>query len=174
MTESSHNDAWSAGASYDQYMGRWSGVIAQVFLDWLEVPPGLDWLDIGCGTGALSAAIVERRAPRSLLGVDPSPSFVEHARTSVVHPAASFSAGDAAKLPLPDHSVDVVTSALAYNFFPDRLGALTEMQRVARPGATIPFYVWDYPGGGLGFVDAFWKAAAAVDPAAAELDERMR
>jgi hypothetical protein len=48
------------------------------------------------------------------------------------------------------------------------------MTRVARSGATIGFYVWDYPGGGLGFVQAFWDAATGLDPAASNLAEDRR
>lgn len=67
-----------------------------------------------------------------------------------------------------------MTSAIALNFVPDRIAALRDMQRVCRPNGLISFYVWDYPGGGMGFIDAFWKAAIEFDPAAAELDEGAR
>jgi hypothetical protein len=43
----------------------------------------------------------------------------------------------------------------------DRPAALREFRRVARPDAVIAFYVWDYPGGGVGFIDSFWKEAVA-------------
>lgn len=174
MSRESKHDAWSAGESYERYMGRWSLAIAREFVAWLDQPPGLDWLDIGCGTGALSATILERAAPRSLVGVDPSDGFVEQARHTIGSERARFTTGQAGSLPCDDGSIDVVTSALAYNFFPDRPAALKEMRRVVRPGGVVSFYVWDYPGGGMGFVDAFWKAAVAIDAKAEALVESRR
>lgn len=172
--EAAANDAWSAGQSYDHYMGRWSRLIAAKFLDWLKPPAGADWMDVGCGTGALSAAILETANPKSVIGIDPSDGFVEHARTSIDDQRARFEVGNAQSLNAPDRSMDVVTSALALNFVPDMPAALREMQRVVRRGGLVSFYVWDYPGGGMGFIDAFWRAAAELDPAAAELDEAKR
>ncbi len=169
-----HHDAWSAGQSYDEYMGRWSRAIAEQFVAWLDRPPRLDWVDVGCGTGALAATILTVGAARSVVGVDPSTGFVAHATAAVPDPRARFEVGAAGALPLADESVDVVASALAYNFVPERPEALAEFRRVVRPGGTISFYVWDYPGGGVGFIDAFWKAAAELDPAAADLDEAGR
>jgi ubiquinone/menaquinone biosynthesis C-methylase UbiE len=174
MNHSDQHDAWSAGRSYDEYMGRWSRGIAMSFVGWLDQPASLDWLDVGCGTGALSATVLGHCAPRSLVGVDPSDGFVQHARISVADDRARFDVGTAEQLPLDDDQIDVVTSALAYNFVPDRAAALRELRRVARPNGTISFYVWDYPGGGVGFIDVFWKAAATLDDAAAALDEADR
>jgi len=174
MKNNSQHDAWSAAQSYEFYMGRWSREIAREFVNGLHAAHDLDWLDIGCGTGALSATIVEQCAPRSVLGIDPSDGFVKHARELVADDRARFEVASAEALPCNDRSMDVVTSALAYNFVPDRGTALTEMARVAKPGSTISFYVWDYPGGGMGFIDAFWKAAVALDPAAETLVEGTR
>lgn len=174
MGDDDRHDAWSAGQSYDEYMGRWSRAIADSFLEWLDVPAGLAWLDVGCGTGALTSAVLARCAPSLIIGVDPSDGFVEHARSAIADPRASFEVGAAESVPLDTGSVDVVTSALAYNFVPDRPAALAELRRVTRPAGTISLYVWDYPSGGVGFIDAFWKAAAALDPSAADLDEAGR
>ena len=174
MTDGDQHDAWSAGRSYDHYMGRWSRAVASLFVAWLDQPGGLDWVDVGCGTGALSATVIADGAPRSVVGIDPSEGFVQHARDAVADTRARFEVATAEALPLDDKSVDVVTSGLAYNFVHDRPAALREFRRVARPGATISFCVWDYPGGGIGFIDAFWKAAVSVDPNAKALDEASR
>lgn len=174
MSTTSSHDAWSAGDSYELYMGRWSRAIAHEFVTWLEQPDGRDWLDVGCGTGALTATILEHRAPRSVLGIDPSDAFVAHARGAIPDQRARFQVAGADALPCADGAVDVVTSALAYNFFPDRPRALAEMQRVTRDEGTVSFYVWDYPGGGMGFIDAFWQAARALDAGASTLDEGRR
>jgi ubiquinone/menaquinone biosynthesis C-methylase UbiE len=155
-------------------MGRWSRQVAPRFLDLLGLPGGLDWLDVGCGTGALSAAILQQSNPKSLIAIDPSEGFVAAARDALPDPRADFRVGDAQALTLPDAGRDVVASALAVNFVPDRQQALSEMKRVTRGGGTVAFYVWDYPGRGVEFMSAFWKAAAALDPAARDLTEDSR
>jgi ubiquinone/menaquinone biosynthesis C-methylase UbiE len=174
MAEASRHDAWQAGDRYEAYMGRWSRRIAPLFLDWLGAGAHLDWLDVGCGTGALSAAILARCKPRSLLSIDPSEGFVAMARAAIPDRRAEFAVGDAQALALQTASRDVVVSALMLNFVPDRHKALAEMKRVARPGGTVGLYVWDYPGRGVEFMRAFWNAAAALDPAALDLAEDKR
>lgn len=173
MTTTSRHDAWQAGTSYDQYMGRWSRRVAPRFLDWLGMPKGLDWVEIGCGTGALSAEILAR-APATLMSVDPSEKFLAQARANVADPRAVFRLGDAQALPIDTASSDVTVSGLVLNFVPDKAQALAEMQRVTRPGGAIGFYVWDYAGGGLEFVREFWRVAVELDPAAADLMEDKR
>jgi SAM-dependent methyltransferase len=170
------HDAWSAGEHYERYMGRWSRQIAARYLDWLEAPKDAAWLDVGCGTGALTQSILARCNPRSIVAIDQSAGFVAHARaaTSDTHVRMRFEVADAQNLPLEDASVEVAASALAINFVPDRVQALREMKRVTKPGGLVSFYVWDYPGGGMGFMSAFWKAAIALDPKAEELGEGRR
>lgn len=174
MAASSQFDTWSAGESYNQYMGRWSRVVARKFLDWLAPPRNADWLDVGCGTGALTGAALASSAPKSMLSVDPSEDFLAHARSAIPDPRVTFRAGDAQNLPVASCSVDLVVSALVLNFVADPQAALREMRRVLRPSGVLSFYVWDYPGGGVGFIDAFWKAAIEIDPKAAALDESGR
>lgn len=174
MTSKAAHDAWSVGQNYEHYMGRWSRKISIGFLNWIEPPTDADWLEIGCGTGALTSSVLQRCAPKSILATDASPDFLGHARDKIDDPCVTFKAADAQELPLGDATVDVVTSALVLNFIPDKTAALYEMQRVLRPGGMLTFYVWDYPGGGMGFIDAFWNAAAAVDPEATKLNEADR
>jgi SAM-dependent methyltransferase len=174
MAETSRHDAWQAGDSYDAYMGRWSRAVAPRFLDWLAPAQGLDWLEVGCGTGALSAAVLSQCKPRSLVAVDPSEGFVATARRNVPEGRAEFKVGDAQNLDLATASRDVVVSALVLNFVPDKPKALAEMKRVARREGTIGFYVWDYPGGGVEFMRAFWRAAISLDPKASDLTEDRR
>ena len=159
MAETSRPDAWQAGDSYDLYMGRWSRQIAPRFLDWLGAPDGLRWLEIGCGTGALSEAILAHCKPRNLIAIDPFEVFLAKARSKVENPRAEFRLGDAQDLPFETACQDVIVSALVLNFVPDMARALAEMKRVARPHGMIGFYVWDYPGLGVGFMRAFWDAA---------------
>ena len=174
MAETSRHDTWQAADRYEAYMGRWSRQIAPRFLDWLDAGSGLDWLDIGCGTGALSAAILAQCNPKSLISIDSSEGFVATARATIQDRRAEFHVGDAQAISLETASRDAVVSALMLNFVPDKLKALMEMKRVARAGATLGFYVWDYPGHGVEFMRAFWDAAAALDSVALELAEDKR
>jgi SAM-dependent methyltransferase len=174
MTEMSRHDAWQAGDSYDSYMGRWSCHVAPRFLDWLDAPAALNWLEIGCGTGALSAAILERCGPKTLVSIDPSEGFLAKARATIPDARIEFRLGDAQALPVENASRDIIVSALALNFVPDKEKALAEVRRVGRVGAAIGFYVWDYPGGGIEFMRAFWTAATALDPGARDLTEDRR
>lgn len=173
-TPTSRHDAWQAGRSYDAYMGRWSRQLAPRFLDWLQPRNGLDWLEIGCGTGALSATILARCSPESLLAIDPSEGFIATAKANVADDRAAFQVGDAQALTVASASRDIIVSGLVLNFVPDRARALAEMRRVGRAGATVAFYVWDYSGGGVEFVHAFWQAATALDCNAADLTEDRR
>src|SRR5687768_18391714 len=119
-------DKWSSGNAYERYMGRWSRQLASRFLAWVDAPPGQRWLDVGCGTGALSAAIVDLCAPTALTGVDPSAGFLATAAERLpAHVVLHRAAAD--RLPLPDATVDVAVAALVLNFVPDSAAALREM-----------------------------------------------
>ena len=174
MTVTSRHDAWQAGDNYDAYMGRWSRQIAPLFLDWFNAPNNVDWLEIGCGTGALTECILRQCAPQSLIAVDPSPGFIAAAQQKITDARVKFEPGDAQMLALPSTSRDVVVSALVLNFIPDRFKALLEMKRVCADDGVVGFYVWDYPGGGIEFLRAFWNAAVSLDPNALELSEGRR
>lgn len=174
MSDTNRHDAWKAGDSYDRYMGRWSRKVAPLFLDWLGAADGLDWLEVGCGTGALTAAIVARCKPQSIIAIDPSEGFIAQARENVEDDRATFAVGDAQDVRVADSSRDVAASGLVLNFVADRGKALAEMARVLRPGGKLGFYVWDYPGGGIQFMRAFWQAATALDGGAETLTEDRR
>jgi SAM-dependent methyltransferase len=167
------SDRWSSGSAYESYIGRWSRLVAPVFLDWLAIPPGRRWLDAGCGTGALTEAILARCQPSSVVGVDPSESFVAHARMTVVDARVTFEVGTAAETSLDDDDVDIVVSALVLNFVPDLNAALAEARRVLSPGGVVAGYVWDYAEG-MQLLRRFWDSAVAVDPAARVMDEGAR
>ncbi|MDX6748544.1 methyltransferase domain-containing protein [Geminicoccaceae bacterium 1502E] len=164
-------DLWSSGERYEAYVGRWSRMVAAEFLSWLAAPPGLAWLDVGCGTGALSGAVARSCAPGRLAGIDPSAGFLALAREQV--PTAELHEGDAQALPFPDASFDRAVSGLVLNFVPDPARAVAEMARVLRPGGEAALYVWDYAGR-MELMRRFWDAAAALDPAASALDEGRR
>ncbi|MBG6237873.1 SAM-dependent methyltransferase [Mycetocola sp. CAN_C7] len=163
---------WGHGSAYERYVGRWSRRVAPVFLSWLDIPPGRRWLDVGCGTGALTAAVADACEPRSLDGVEPSEGFLSAARASLGG-RARLRSGSAEAIPLTDRSVDAVVSGLVLNFVPDAASALAEMTRVCRHGGHIAAYVWDY-GDRMELMRYFWAAAIEQDPSAESLDEASR
>ena len=142
------------------------------FLQWLAVPSGRDWIDVGCGTGALTQVILERASPRSVKGVDLSPGFIEYAGRFGTS-GASFEVGDAQLLPIDTASVDTAVAGLVLNFVPDQLQGVREMARVTRPNGLVGAYVWDYAEK-MELLRHFWDAAVALDPSAYELHEGNR
>lgn len=169
----SRPDSWAAGEAYEPYMGRWSRLVASKFVDWLALPAGARWVDIGCGTGALTQTILDRAQPAGVTGIDPSEQYLAHVRRRIADQRAGFKAGDAQQLPLPETSQEAVVSGLVLNFVPTPEPAVAEMMRVLRPGGTAAAYVWDYAGE-MQLIRHFWNAAVAVDPAAQALDEADR
>lgn len=166
-------EVWAVGDAYEAYVGRWSRRVAEAFLRWLDVPAGRRWLDVGCGTGALTAAVLASADPDRVVGMDPSEGFLTGARARTGTSRATFCAADARALPVPDRCFDAVVSGLAVNFVPDPGRALAELARVVRPGGVVAGYVWDYADG-MAMMRRFWDAAAGLDPAAADLDEGRR
>ncbi|MFC4022121.1 class I SAM-dependent methyltransferase [Micromonospora sp. GCM10011542] len=164
---------WADGEAYEAYVGRWSRPVAAEFVRWLDVPPGRHWLDVGCGTGALTSTVLAEADPARVTGVDRSAGFVAHARTRVDDPRVAFEVGDARELPLPDRAVDVVVSGLALNFVPEPARAVAEFARLLRPAGVTAAYVWDYAEG-MAFMRYFWDAAVELDRSAGELDEGCR
>lgn len=165
-------DAWTKGDPYEQYVGRWSRLVAHEFLDWLNLPPSLRWLDVGCGTGALTAAIWEKCQPAELIGIDPSEGFLTNARKRL-EDHATFHVANALDIPLPGSTVDVVVSGLVLNFVPDTARGLAEMRRTAVAGGTIAAYVWDYADK-MELMRYFWDAAVELDSTKRALDEDVR
>jgi SAM-dependent methyltransferase len=170
---SDHEDNWSAGDAYEPYVGRWSRPVAAEFVAWLALPAGARWLDVGCGTGALSEAILDRAAPRQVIGVDSAEAFVDFARGRLRDARVQLEIGDAQALPVEDGAFDAAVAGLVLNFIPEPARALREMRRAVRPGGTVAVYVWDYAGE-MQLMRRFWDAAVALDPAAGELDEGRR
>jgi SAM-dependent methyltransferase len=163
-------DSWAEGDRYEPYIGRWSRQVAPLFVDWLAVPPGRRWVDLGCGTGALTAAVLRAAAPDSVVGYDPSADFVVWAGRSTTDTRARFEQGDVSAIPAA--SADVVVSGLVVNFVPDPVATVAAMASAA-PGGTVAAYVWDYAEG-MELIRRFWDVAVALDPAAGVLDEARR
>lgn len=167
-------DKWTSGPGYDGWMGRWSQLLAEEFLTWIDIPSGFRWLDVCCGTGILTQAMAKRCAPLSVRGIDASSTqiaFAQEHRASAAN--VSFEVGDAMALPFAPGSFDVAACGLGLNFIPEPARALREFQRVLRPSGTIAAYVWDYQQGAR-FVREFWDAALQFDPRALEFDQGRR
>jgi SAM-dependent methyltransferase len=166
-------DKWTSGAAYDLWMGRWSRLLADEFLQWLDPPAARQWLDVCCGSGVMSQAIGERCSPAGVVGIDMAPAQVGFAREHRGLGHIVFSVGDASALPFRDASFDIAACGLGLNYVPDSSRVLQEMQRVVRPLGTVAAYVWDYAEGAR-FLREFWDAALAVDPEAPAFDQARR
>jgi SAM-dependent methyltransferase len=166
-------DRWTSGSHYDQWMGRWSRLLAQDFLQWLDLAAGLRWLDVCCGSGVITEAIVERNAPARIVGIDASPQQINFACQNRAYPNVIFQTGDAMALPFPDATFDAVVCGLGLNYIPNPVEALKEFCRVSPPDGTIAVYLWDYAQGAR-FLREFWDAAIAVDHEADSFDQARR
>ncbi len=166
-------DPWKSGNPYEYFMGRWSVPVARKFIKWLSLPQNQRWLDVGCGTGALSASILELAAPQEILAIDASDAFIAFARQTHKDARLTFEVADARQLPAETDHFDAVVSGIALNFIPFPIDALNEMTRVVCAGGAVAVYVWDYADK-MEMLRYFWDAAIAINPTATELDEGPR
>jgi ubiquinone/menaquinone biosynthesis C-methylase UbiE len=150
---------------YDRFVGRYSPALARAMCEAAGVRPGQRALDVGCGSGALVAALAEMLGAENVAGIDPSETFVEAARARV--PGARVVVGPAESLPFPDGEFDTTLSQLVVNFLSDPEQGLREMTRVTRADGVVAGCVWDY-GGEMTMLRVFWEAAVAVDRERAE------
>jgi SAM-dependent methyltransferase len=137
------------GAAHERYMGEWSRLAGETFLDWLAPKSGLRWLDVGCGNGAFTEMLVERCAPASVQGVDPSEGQLAYARARPASRVAQFRQGDAMRLPFTDDTFDAAVMPLVIFFVPDPAKGVAEMARVVCAGGVVTAYAWDMEGGGF-------------------------
>lgn len=163
-------NVWASAAAYEAYMGRWSRMAAREFLAWLAVPPGARWLDLGCGTGALTQTILAEAEPLAVTGVDGSEAFAAYARERTPDPRARFVVADARANGEATDAFDAAVSGLVLHLVPEPERVVAEMARVTRAGGTVAAYVWDYAA--MDLLRHFWDAAAALDPTVADSRER--
>jgi len=166
-------DKWVAGEAYEAYMGRWSRPIARLFVEWLRPQRSANWLEFGCGTGALTSAICELSEPASVVACDPSEPFIEQARQTLTDARASFVVAGAEALPRRDGGFDAVVSGLVLNFIPNPEAVMASIRERLRLGGTAAAYVWDYAEG-MEFLRYFWEEAVASDARAIPFDEGRR
>jgi SAM-dependent methyltransferase len=167
-------DPWTIGAGYEPYIGRWSRRVAREFVTWLAVPAGARWVDIGCGTGALTETILAHANPAAVVGVDASEGYVATARRATAHdPRVRFDVADACTLPYGEATNEAAVSGLVLNFVTEPRRMVKELARVVVAGGTVAAYVWDYASQ-MQLIRRFWDAAVALDPSARALDEGER
>jgi SAM-dependent methyltransferase len=157
---------------YDLLMGRWSTLLGREFVAFAGIANDARVLDVGCGTGSLANVILTASHPAEVVGVDPSPTFVELARERFRHAPARFETGDAQNLPFADGAFTFTAAMLVLNFVPDRVRAAAEMRRVTRGGGLVAACVWDYAGE-MTMLRRFWDTAVALDPSAASRHEGL-
>lgn len=152
------------GESYESMMGVWSALVGAPFLDWLNVPEGAKWADIGCGNGASTEVIVNNAKPVLVEAIDPSEAQLAYARKRHRAGVANFTLGSALDLPYADDTFDAAIMALVLFFVPDPPRGIAEMRRVVRGGGTVGAYAWDFEGGGFPYEDVH----VALEQAGAE------
>ena len=161
---------FAMSAAYERFMGRWSRLLAPVYVAFAGAGSGDRVLDVGAGTGSLSFAL-EAAGAKEVVGVDPSEALIAFARKNAKAGRARFEVGDAQALKFDDGSFDRTMSLLVLNFVPDHERAVAEMRRVTRRGGGVSACVWDY-NEGMQMLRFFWDEAVALDPAAEKKDER--
>jgi SAM-dependent methyltransferase len=167
------DDKWVTGNAYEAFMGRWSRPLARAFLEWLCPKPSANWLEVGCGTGALTSTICDLCGPASVVACDPSQPFIEHARRNLPDTRVSFIVAGAEALPCREGGFDLIVSGLVLNFLPDPAATLASIRERVRPGGTVAAYVWDYAAG-MEYLRYFWEEAVAADQRAIAFDEGRR
>lgn len=152
--------------AYEQWMGRWSALLAKPFADFAELPETGRMLDVGCGAGALTDALLSFGRNRTVVGIDPSMQYVEFCRARFSAARSRFAPGDAMAIPFEKGCFDAVLSLLILQEIPDAAAAAREMCRVARPGGRVAACQWHFAGG-LPMLGLFWEAAVeTLDDAA--------
>ena len=165
------SEFFSVADAYELFMGRWSRRLAPLLVRFADLQGARVVLDVGSGTGALSAAIAASAPAARIIGIDPAAPYVEIAQARRPSENVMFEVGDARQLRFQNESCDAALSLLAFNFIPDPRKALSEITRVVRRGGIVAAAVWDY-GSGMQMLREFWDAAIALKPEDDKKDER--
>lgn len=168
-----NDDRWRDAAAYDRFMGRWSRLLGLEFVTWLRLPPAASWLEIGCGTGSLTTAILETARPASVTACDTAEDYVRYCAENLRYDNLEVVAATIDALPRRARGYDAVVSSLVLNFLPDPVAALARMREACAPGGCVAACVWDYSEG-MEFLRLFWEAAVALDPRAEAQHEGVR
>ena len=164
---------WSGGAAYDGFVGRWRRLVAAEFVPWLGVPAGATWVDVGCGTGELTRAVLRIATPTRVVSMDPSEGYLDHARASITDPRVDFRRGTDQDVRSLGLVADAIVFGLVLNFVPDAVDALRAAAEVTATGGLVGAYVWDYSDQ-MAMLRHFWDGAVEEDPSARYKDEGVR
>ncbi|MDG1196778.1 MAG: class I SAM-dependent methyltransferase [Actinomycetota bacterium] len=145
----SHEIKFQDGESYEQWMGIWSQLIGDQFLEWLSPEEDQRWIDIGCGNGTFTEQIYNSHSPKEIQALDPSQEQIDFALQRIRSDNVSFQVGDAMNLPFEANRFDYATMALVLFFVPDPAAGAMEMVRVTKREGSVSAYVWDVLEGGL-------------------------
>ncbi len=167
--KSASENAFNNATAYNGYIGRWSRLVAEQFIDWLKISPEQIWLDVGVGTGVLTQVILRHTSPKKVVGIDLSESYIALARQDIIDERVEFKVGDASSMTFESPEFDIAVSGLVLNFVPSPQQMALGMKRAVKSGGTAALYVWDYAGR-MEIMRQFWEAAITVDPSAAEFD----
>jgi SAM-dependent methyltransferase len=161
---------FTAPDAYDRSIARYSRELAPRFvaLTGVAALPAGPVLDVGCGTGALTAWLAERFGARNVAGVDPSESFAAACRERV--PGADVRVGTGEALPFRDRTFSAALAQLVLGFAKDAPRLAAEMRRVVRPGGIVGACMFESRGFAL--TRTFFDEARKLDPAAPH-DEKM-
>jgi ubiquinone/menaquinone biosynthesis C-methylase UbiE len=164
---------FSAVDAYDRYVGRYSPKLARKLIAVSGIGAGSTALDVGCGTGALTAELVTVLGALSVSAADPSEAFAEACRQRL--PDVDVRIAPAEALPFNDQAFGASFAQLVVPFMKDAVAGVTEMRRVTRRGGPITAAVWDYADG-MTLIRTFWDAAISVvaDAARARDETNMR
>lgn len=144
MTDAAPQFNRSIPELYDRYMGP---VLFEPYATDLArritVPPGGRMLEIACGTGIVTRALLAALPPdATLVATDLSDSMLGFARERLADPRLEWRQADATSLPFDDDAFDAVVCQFGAMFFPDKPAAFAEARRVLREGGTFVFSVW--------------------------------
>ncbi|MDH3281885.1 MAG: class I SAM-dependent methyltransferase [Gammaproteobacteria bacterium] len=149
--------AFSNPAAYERWMGRWSARLAPAFVNFVDLPKGGHFLDVGSGTGALSAALLEAVEDSTVVGIEPAEAYVNYSRDRLPDDRVRFEVGDALAIPFEANSFDATLSLLILQELSDAPKALQEMRRVTRRGRCVAASQWNF-NDGLPMLALFWDA----------------
>ncbi len=173
MNDSIETQQWSEGDAYESFMGKWSYKVATNFLEWLKYKPKSKWLEVGCGTGSLTSAILKYADPSFLIACDSSDQFVKFTKNRISDPRVSVFHAGIENLPSVLNGFDLVVSGFGVKFSPDLNQSISKMLNGTHPGSTIAAYVWDYTDR-MDLLRIFWDTVSEIDPSAKDLDEGIR
>lgn len=157
--------------AYDEFMGRHSRPLAQLFAGFTGITRGLTVLDVGSGPGALTETLAEIVGPEHVAAAEPSPTFAAACAARI--PRADVREVPAERLPWTDGAFDAALCQLVVNFMEDPAAGVLEMRRVVRSGGIVSACIWD-TSGGMEMLQTFWDAALSLDPSAPAEGARAR